>query len=265
MVMATAEGQCSAQRRGHTLLCLATGFVLTLLLAKVPAANAQNMLNGINCLSDTDMQNSTGLVNLNINVWSRRGSCVRGGGSEYQCLSNLQVTLSNLNQLRGAEYSGAAGVLSLLPTIGALLGAPTNEIWKLMNIVPFGGGIAMALSFGGAILPGKVEDYEDAVDRRDMAIGTVVSQARYIVPGEGPLHSTERKLTLLIERIRQRLDQRESSRILKRYLWTGIAVMLLFFAAAQGAMGAVEQGGIVAFWCSWRWWMHFWYIFGKSV
>lgn len=50
--------------------------------------------------------------------------------------------------------------MALLPTVGALLGAPTSEIWQLLTIVPFGGVLAMSISFGGAILPVRVEDYE---------------------------------------------------------------------------------------------------------
>ena len=86
--------------------------------------------------------------------WVRRGICVRHGGRDRLCYESLNHILEDrLNELRKGEYAGAAGVMALLPTIGALLGAPTNEIWRLMTMVPFGGALAMAMSFGGAILP----------------------------------------------------------------------------------------------------------------
>ncbi|KAF1987706.1 hypothetical protein K402DRAFT_453379 [Aulographum hederae CBS 113979] len=87
--------------------------------------------------------------------------CVRHGLSDdVKCYTSLNHILKNgLNEIRKAEYAGAAGVLALLPTIGALLGAPTDEIWKLLNMVPIVGAMAMAMSFGASVLPINAKDY----------------------------------------------------------------------------------------------------------
>ncbi len=66
-----------------------------------------------------------------VSEWIHRGVALRYNGDDQLCYNSLIATLGSIINIRLAEYSGAAGVLSLLPTIGALLGAPTNEIWRL--------------------------------------------------------------------------------------------------------------------------------------
>ncbi|KAB2568811.1 hypothetical protein DBV05_g12507 [Lasiodiplodia theobromae] len=142
--------------------------------------------------------------------WIVRGICVRSHNVDEVCYPTLLAVLNNLNELRKSEYSGAAGVLSLLPTIGALLGAPTNEIWTLLSILPFGGGLAMALSFGGAIMPVRVEDYERVMTKRNIAIGSIVT---FRTP-EGARHGSPEqrlsRLSLLEEMIKTRIEQPKS-------------------------------------------------------
>jgi len=193
-----------------------------------------------------------------------RGICVRSQHDGLSCYERLEKVLGNLNEIRRAEYGGAAGVLSLLPTIGALLGAPTNEIWKLMSIIPFGGGLAMMLSFGGAIMPVKVEDYEHVINKKNIAIGSTISLRHLHMPGQGPQATTEEKLRQLVDRVRQRLDQRESKRLPKKYLFMGLTGMGLLLIGAQAAMSIVEQGGVIAWFCFSNWWMHLWYGLGRS-
>lgn len=98
-------------------------------------------------------------------------------------------------------------MLALLPTIGALLGAPTSEIWRLLTVVPFGGVLAMTLSFGGAILPVRVEDYEDA--QKDICVG----------------------LDQVVENIMARMHHAESQQLAKRHLWVGLLGMIVLFVA----------------------------------
>jgi hypothetical protein len=54
--------------------------------------------------------------------WLRRGICVRNVETYAACRSNLQIVLSSLDSLHAAEYSAAATVLALLPTVGSLFG-----------------------------------------------------------------------------------------------------------------------------------------------
>lgn len=100
--------------------------------------------------------------NLHLDIWVNRGMTIRGGNSVYQCLANLTAALELVGQLNAAEYNGAASALSLLPTAGALLGAPTREMWIVYKLVPLAGVLSMFLSLGGSITPSNVGDYDPA-------------------------------------------------------------------------------------------------------
>jgi len=195
--------------------------------------------------------------------WMQRGNCIRA--VDAVCYKTLLDVLNNLVELRKAEYSGAAGVLALLPTINAILGAPTNEVWTLMTILPFGGALAMALSFGGAIMPVHVEDYEHAMRKGNQTIGTIVS---FRQPTSNPDPSIfEQKLDQLDEKVRRRIDRKESISLGHSGQWSlaaGLLGMTLLLIGSQAAMTVVEQGGVIPWWCGSRWWMHLWYFLGKS-
>ncbi|KAL8732301.1 MAG: hypothetical protein Q9166_002873 [cf. Caloplaca sp. 2 TL-2023] len=181
-----------------------------------------------------------------------RGVCIRSRGDNKLCYTTLEATLKNLNLLRVGEYTGAASVLALLPTIGALLGAPTTEIWRLLTVVPFGGGLAMLLSFGGAILPVRVEDYE-----KDLSSAKINFRAKPGKPNDPILDEAE--LKTVVEKIESRMRQDETWRLPKGHLWVGLLAMVVLFIAAQAAMIVIEQGGVLPWWCTSRWWMHLWY------
>ncbi|KAL8912226.1 MAG: hypothetical protein Q9171_002740 [Xanthocarpia ochracea] len=185
-----------------------------------------------------------------------RGVCIRSKSQDRLCYETLEATLGNLNQLRIGEYTGAASVLALLPTIGALLGAPTTEIWRLLTVVPFGGGLAMLLSFGGAILPVRVDDYV-----KDLSSAKVTFQAKLATGNDPHIHDdTYAELDTVVEKIETRMRQDQSQRLPKGHLWIGLLAMVSLFIAAQVAMIIIEQGGVLPWWCTSRWWMHLWYF-----
>ncbi|KAL8870544.1 MAG: hypothetical protein Q9174_003439 [Haloplaca sp. 1 TL-2023] len=230
-------------------------FLVTLLFAWLDVAAA------IDCSTPVDNFIGNAESKLQINQWINRGICVRSADEYRVCYQTLEDTLENLNNLRSAEYNGAAGVLALLPTIGALLGAPTTEIWRLLTVVPFGGVIAMTLSFGGAILPVRVEDYENDLSSDRQTLGSIVSLRARRGRAKADVEDEARiKLDQLVEKIEARMHQDESQRLPKAQLSFGLLGMILLFLGAQAAMVIVEQGGILPWWCSSRWWMHLWYF-----
>lgn len=193
-----------------------------------------------------------------------RGICIRSGNVEQLCWKSLNASLANLDKLRDGEYAGAASVLALLPTIGALLGAPTSEIWRLLTVVPFGGGLAMTLSFGGAILPVRAEEYENDLNRNKIAIErSVVSRAKGSTQPEIAQKEINTGLDQVMEKILARMRQDESQQLAKRHLWVGLVGMFVLSAGAQAAMIVVEQGGVIGWWCPSRSWMHLWYFLGE--
>lgn len=155
-------------------------------------------------------------------------------------------------------------MLALLPTIGALLGAPTTEIWRLLTVVPFGGGLALTPSFGGAILPVGVEDHENDLDRCKVAVRrnatfraegfqTIGRRIRRYVYGFGPGDG---------EDFGAYASKRESA-VGERSFMVALLGMIALFVGAQAGMIVVEQGGVIRWWCISRWWMHLWYSLGE--
>ncbi|KAL8713107.1 MAG: hypothetical protein Q9220_002628 [cf. Caloplaca sp. 1 TL-2023] len=218
---------------------------LAILLSRLVArANAQDAKV---CTTEPDKYIGNSQDRFNMAKWMGRGICIRAFAVHDVCYQTLEDTLGELNNLRAAEYNGAAGVLALLPTIGALLGAPTTEIWRLLTVVPFGGGLAMALSFGGAILPIRIQDYENDFSGDKVALGSIVTfRARKPRPDDETTDEEFEKMDALVEKVGARMRQDESQRLAKGHLWLGLLGMVLLFIGAQFAMVVVEQVTITA-------------------
>lgn len=230
---------------------------LTELIARAHAADTPK-----NCSSDDDKYVIT--AHFSVPSWVNRGICVKSSHVSEICWENLRVSLDNLDKLRDGEYAGAASVLALLPTIGALLGAPTSEIWRLLAVVPFGGGLAMTLSFGGAILPVRAEEYENDLNRNKIAIErSDASRVKGYRQSEDAQKEIYADLDQVLEKILARMRQNESQQLAKGHLWVGLMVMIVLSAGAQAAMIVVEQGGVIGWYCTSRWWMHMWYFLGE--
>jgi hypothetical protein len=147
-------------KQGRLLLAsAATGMVLSLLVG-TKAANTEVF---------TPVQTPTPQQELAVNQeggwfyfmnWVNRGMTIRSGPDVRQCLLNLAKALEEVEVLSAAEYNGAAGALSLLPTAGALLGAPTREMWIVYKLVPIAGLLSMFLSLGATITPSDVGEYD---------------------------------------------------------------------------------------------------------
>lgn len=240
------------------------GQIVTMLVAlwlysSLPSVLAEHASDPICSLpSDKDKQ-----YHFLVAPWVKRGGCIRGKHPQTSCSNILETLLGNLNKIREAEYTSASSVLSLLPTIGALFGPPTSEIWRLKSIVPFAGALAMSLSFGGALMPVQVEDYENAVAKENTAMGNVISLRRHRFGSQKDAPTMNESLRQLSDKIRERIDQPRRVRLPKTTLYLGLGIMFVLFSMAQAAMAIVEQGGVINFLCSSRYWMHLWYFLGK--
>ncbi|RYP61711.1 hypothetical protein DL771_010031 [Monosporascus sp. 5C6A] len=96
---------------------------------------------------------------FNFTAWFARGTCIHAISNYTECQNTLRQTLDNQDSLHTTEYSAGATVLALLPTVGALLGSPSAEIWMLLKILPFGGTLALLLSFVNVMIPDRLADY----------------------------------------------------------------------------------------------------------
>ncbi|KAL8800848.1 MAG: hypothetical protein Q9182_004868 [Xanthomendoza sp. 2 TL-2023] len=231
--------------------CQMLSFLLALLSA---LAYAQD---GKICATEPDQYIGNSQDRFQITAWMRRGVCVRSQSVRPACYQTLEATLKNLNYLRIGEYTGAASVLALLPTIGALLGAPTTEIWRLLTVVPFGGGLAMLLSFGGAILPVRVEEYGKDLSSHKVSFREKAAKTPY--QQQQIEEETYAQLDAVVGHIEARMRQDQTRRLPKGHLWIGLLAMVALFFGAQAAMVITEQGGVLPWWCGSRWWMHLWY------
>ncbi|KAF2673953.1 hypothetical protein BT63DRAFT_422059 [Microthyrium microscopicum] len=234
---------------------------ILLILWISPSTTAQESF--LNCSSITDNYVGNAQAKFQVMDWVDRGLCIRKIGNDFQCYSSLQnVLANNLNEIRKAEYSGAAGVLALLPTIGALLGTPTNEIWRLLTMIPFGGVLAMASSFGGAMLPVKIKDYESAFMKKNIKGGLRGGKSTLTLSKDATADDQriEQRADILMQRVEQKLLNELQDKVPKMYIWVGLIGMGMLLAGAHVAMAFVELGAVLPWWCSSKWWVHLWYL-----
>ena len=66
-----------------------------------------------------------------------------------ECWGNSSYALGRISNLDAAEYSGAARALALLPTAGALIGAPAKDMWYICKLMSIAGIFTMLLGLGG--------------------------------------------------------------------------------------------------------------------
>ena len=187
-------------------------------------------------------------------VWFQRGTCVHDIKDYVQCRSTLQDVLSSLDSLHSAEYSAAATVLALLPTIGAVLGSPSAEIWILLKILPFGGTLAMLLSFGSSMIPTALKDYYQ--DSSAVAHG-------------GTMNSTGRKIDddNLPDEVMDRISEKlRNGHALSPPRFALVSLLLaLLLSGVLAGIAIIEYGAVYATWCTSTWWFHLWYITRMST
>ncbi|RDW78263.1 hypothetical protein BP5796_06115 [Coleophoma crateriformis] len=271
--LTASEAQSGEQpsARPRALVLLSPRTVQLLLLSYLlPVAQAQDLVP-----AQCDHTNQSAYWKpeeaFDIPSWLGRGHCVRGNGNYAQCQANLRYALGNLDSIHSTEYSAAAGVLTLLPTIGAVFGTPTSETWALLTLVPFGGSLAMLLSFGSTIMPDRLEDYENAFSRHsiriqktdhddvddDELVEDAVSYERKLAED---MEKKNLSLQLLSKKIRTRLNQRKHQGLSRILLVLGLVAMIALFFGVQVSMAIVEYGSVYSNYCTMNVWFHAWYI-----
>lgn len=202
--------------------------------------------------------------NLDFSNWVDRGMTIRGGGSDYQCLANLTAALELVGQLNNAEYSGAAGALSLLPTAGALLGAPTREMWIVYKLVPLAGLFSMFLSLGGSITPSNVGEYDPSepfsyggympttgvtATRRpaSSSAGSVAGDAAS--PGFAEAQQEPKTpAAQFAEQVKQRAED-DSGGGIRLGIFLAMALQFILMVCLLVPMWYAQKGAVVTWWC----------------
>lgn len=100
------------------------------------------------------------------------------------------------------------------------MGASISDIWRLLTVVPFGGGLAVTLLFGGAILLVRVEDYENDLNRHKLVMKrSDAVRAEGSRQSEDVQHEIYAGLNQVLEKILGRMRQGESQQLAKCHIW----------------------------------------------
>lgn len=184
-------------------------------------------------------------------AWRSRGKQIRQG-SRNECFGNLSIALSQVGPVLSSETAGAAGALSLLPTAGALIGAPANELWVLYKLMPIAGILSMMLSLGGNIVPTSSSEYEVNPEKFSYG-GYVASSKEYQddnetfedIPADNSFGNSAQSFAARVERrSRKNVMGRKGARIA-----LGISVQLFWLGILLFACYLTAAGGVVSWAC----------------
>ncbi|KAH8796380.1 hypothetical protein BGZ57DRAFT_998130 [Hyaloscypha finlandica] len=171
------------------------------------------------------------------------------------CVGNLSIALSEVGSAYAASSNGASTLLTLIPTAGALIGAPARELWVRYKLMPIAGILSMMLSLGGNIVPMDISDYEQ-VDTFSYAgmIPTADQKTNSFVAKSTGETEAERFAALVHSRARDKLGARRSVAI-----WFGIILQCFWLTCILIACWFLDSGSIIVWWCTNNGWMFFWF------
>ncbi|OAL47923.1 hypothetical protein IQ07DRAFT_108064 [Pyrenochaeta sp. DS3sAY3a] len=206
--------------------------------------------------------------------WVGRAQRIRGAGNPIYCSGNLSIALMEVGAAYQASSNGSTTLLTLLPTAGALIGAPAKELWVLYKLVPLAGFFASLLSLGGSIIPKQVSDYaslEDFSYSGMPSASPVDDMIKRRPSAKTWAENSETDVQLVAERfadqvVARAMDSRGSSKHWKVVLGMfGLVECILLIC---GACYMLSAGSIVVWWCEANNWAFAWYgitIFASMV
>lgn len=190
--------------------------------------------------------------------WAGRAQRIRDAGNPVYCSGNLSVALMEVGAAYQASSNGSTTLLTLLPTAGALIGAPAKELWVLYKLVPFAGFLASLLSLGGSIIPNQVSDYaslEDFSYSGMPSASPVDAMIKRRPSAKTWAENSETDVQLLAEHFADQvfaraMDSRASSKHWKVVLGMfGLVGCILLIC---GACYMLSAGSIIVWWCQVR-------------
>lgn len=188
---------------------------------------------------------------FNYTEWMRRGRCIRSSSRLLQCEVNLEYVLSNLSSTRQLEYGAAATILALIPTIGALFGTPTGEIWALTRLLPFGGLLTMLLSFGGSLMTPVLNHYSSFGRQRE-----VNNESK-------SLNKLQEHLDLVSSSINNKVRNEVKMTLPFYTIVAGLCVKIVLLGGVLAGIYVISIGSIFISYCMIIWWIYGWYIVGE--
>lgn len=245
-------------------LCVSAQNAVILVISLLPIASAQQGTNLFHPIYTSTPEINASVENRSehfyLNAWVARGNMIRSGHTNAECLGNLSWALQNLGALSAAEYSGAAGALSLLPTAGALVSAPTKEMWIVYRLMPIAGVLSMFLSLGGTITPSKLVDYDP---KSGISYGGIMPSKNPkdeldTINVQNPDRSDAEKFAATV-RLRAMDDVGGSQ---YRKVWLGVLAQVFLIGIIMTAMRYGQLGSVISWWCGV---CHFWTLFSHGA
>ena len=233
------------------IICRRMGSSRMSLLALIPRVSAAlNATTGLTNTTDPTVEDDVEfLVGMfSWRNWSATADAIRIGANRRQCLTNLSLILSTVGPLTQSETSGSSGALTLLPTAGALIGAPTKELWVVYKLMPIAGVLSMLLSLGGNIVPTEARDYE-------------LSSSTFSYGGMIATHTDEREVEEMEEHhssssgaqaFAAKVEARSRNmRGGTRYIrvWYGIVMQCMWLGVLLSTCWFTQSGSIIVWWC----------------
>jgi hypothetical protein len=178
--------------------------------------------------------------------WQNRAYQIRMSRDHAYCAGNLSVALQDVGAAYAASSNGASGLLTLIPTAGALIGAPARELWVLYKLMPIAGLLSMTISLGGNIVPREVTDFE-RVDTFSYQGFVATADHQTSDPVFRPTGETEAE-HFASEVHRRALDFRGKRRSFT--VWIGITLQVFWLSCILAACWFLESGTVITWWCT---------------
>jgi hypothetical protein len=181
--------------------------------------------------------------------WRERATQIRGSGNQQFCVGNLSLALGGLGAAYQAGAAGGTTLLTLLPTAGALIGAPSKELWVLYKLMPVAGILSMLLSIGGNIVPMEVNQYErlDSFSYAGM-VGSLPEE-KVTIPTDASSQQGLTEADSFANEVHARaLDSTGSNK--SGVIAAGIALQLFWLGCILTACWFIQSGSIIVWWCT---------------
>lgn len=235
--------------RRSALICRRLGSPLPILFTGINKVVAlpNNLVSRNPTSSSQDPESLTGPFEWS--SWNRRADDIRHNATREQCMIELNALLATIAPLDMASATGSSGALTLLPTAGALIGAPSKELWVVYKLMPVAGVLSMMLSLGGNIVPTEASGYQMKAPR--FSYGGLVASRSNENDAEEPddLQTTDEPDSQVFANMveRRAKDPRGGQRFVR--VWYGIILQLCWIGVVMTACWFAGSGSILVWWC----------------
>ena len=192
------------------------------------------------------------ITQFNYATWRSQVKHIRDTDSLEVCLTRLSEAMVSIGTLQSFSAGGTAGALTLLPTVGALIGAPAKELWVVYKLMPLAGFLSMLLSLGGNIVPSETSDY--TLKAKAFNYGGFVRTRRsdsgfhQVTYMDNEPHDDKNEARQFARNVWRRANNFQGSRQ-RGAIAFGITVQLFWIGVLIGVCIFLELGSVVVWWC----------------